>query len=194
MNDAKPAMPERIALLTFCAVPSFNLEIGPFLIARIASQNDPDLRPKQVRLKKDGSRLVPAKDNIEASAPSVAPMRTSHGSDAWRMAGRRKPVVNGRPDTPPFQRWFALALVTGDEEQDTVASDDRALQRAVDRLPGPIEIVSVEVDDPVGLDGSGTQAAIPTAVKRRLPMRDCRPGDGDRGTGCWNAAAEGRRR
>jgi len=38
MNDAKPAMPERIALLTFCAVPSLNLEIGPFLIVGIASQ------------------------------------------------------------------------------------------------------------------------------------------------------------
>jgi len=41
MNEAKPAMPDRIALLTFCAVPSLYLEIGPFLIARVASPEAP---------------------------------------------------------------------------------------------------------------------------------------------------------
>jgi hypothetical protein len=51
-NDETPAMPDRIALLTFCAVPSLNLEIGLFLVARFALPRDHGNRPKQVRLKK----------------------------------------------------------------------------------------------------------------------------------------------
>ena len=95
-------MPDRIALLTFCAVPSLNLEIGLFLVARFALPRDHGNRPKQVRLKKCGNRLIPAKNNVEAAAASVAPMRSPHRGDAGRMTGGGEPVMNGRPDPAPL--------------------------------------------------------------------------------------------
>ena len=95
-------MPDRIALLTFCAVPSLNLEIGLFLVARFALPRDHGNRPKQVRLKKCGNRLIPAKNNVEAATASVAPMRSPHRGDAGRMTGGGEPVMNGRPDPAPL--------------------------------------------------------------------------------------------
>jgi hypothetical protein len=43
-NDAMPAAPDRIALLTFCAVPSLNLEIclplAPTVASRVHAKQD----------------------------------------------------------------------------------------------------------------------------------------------------------
>ena len=164
-------MPDRIALLTFCAVPSLNLEIGLFLVARSARPRDHGNRPKQVRLKKCGNRLIPAKNYVEAATASVTPMRSPHGGDAGRMTGGGEPVMNGRPDPAPFQRRLALAFMPGDQEQNPVARGDRAFQCAVDRVPCPIKIMPVQVEGSIGLDPPRPQAAIPAAVEGRLLQR-----------------------
>lgn len=72
------------------------------------------------------------------------------------------------PNFAAFQRWFPSALMPGDKEQHSVASRNRPFERAVDRQPGVIETMTVEVEDPVGLDPSGTEAPIPLPVERRL--------------------------
>ena len=119
-----------------------------------------------MRLKKRGKRLASAKDNIEASASSVASMSAPHRGDPGRVAGNRQPVVNCRPDSTPFERRLAPSLMTRDQEQDPVARGDRSLQRPVDRLPGAVQAVAVEVQRAIRLDPSRPQPLVPASVKR----------------------------
>jgi hypothetical protein len=86
--------------------------------------------------------------------------------------------MNGGSDPPPFQRWLSFPFVTRDEEQDAITRRDRSLQCTVDRFPGPVEIMTVEIDDSVGLDAAGAKAPVPAAVESGMLVGDGRPGDG----------------
>lgn len=79
-------------------------------------------------------------------------MGPSHGSDFRSVARDSEPVVDGSADAAPLDRRIAGPLMAGDQEDDAFAVNDRLLQRPVDRLPGAIEVVTVEIDDPVGAD------------------------------------------
>ena len=56
--------------------------------------------------------------------------------------------------------------MSGDQEQDTVAGGDRALQSAIDRVPCAVKAMPMQVERAVGLDPARPQAAIPAAVER----------------------------
>ena len=101
----------------------------------------------------------------------MSTMGSPHSGDAPGMAGMCQPVVDGGPDPAPIKRRIALALVTCDKEDDAVACGDRALEAAVDRFPCAIEAVAVEVDRPVGLHASRSEAPIPTAIQCRALQR-----------------------
>ena len=75
----------------------------------------------------------------------MASMRASHGGDARRMAGHGKPVMDRRANTPPFKGWFSLALMAGNQEENSIARRNRALKRPVDRFPCAIEAVTMKV-------------------------------------------------
>lgn len=109
-------------------------------------------------------------------------VRAPYRGYAVGVAGRRQPVVNGGPDPASFQWRFPLALVTGDEEQNPVATGDGTLQRAIDGLPGAVEAVSVEVDNPVGLDAARAQTPVPTAIEGRVLVRNSQLGNRNGGT------------
>lgn len=76
---------------------------------------------------------------------------TPYRGDARGMARGRQPVMHRGPDSAPFERRIALALMAGYQQQDAVARRNRPFQRPVDRLPGPIQAVAMEIEDPVGL-------------------------------------------
>ena len=89
----------------------------------------------------------------------------------------REPAIDRRPDTPTDKRRIAFAAMAGDEQDETVAVGDRALQAAVDRLPCGIEAVSVKIDDPVGLDAAARQAAVPAGIEGDADITIRRIGD-----------------
>lgn len=122
--------------------------------------------PKQTGLKK-GGRSTPAKNDVEAAAAAVPAMRISYRRDARRVPGMGQPVVNDRPDPSALKRRIALPLMARNQQQNPLASDGRPLQRTVNRVPRPVEGVTMEVEHPIGLNSSGAQAAVPAAVQGR---------------------------
>jgi hypothetical protein len=63
-----------------------------------------------------------------------------------------KPVVHRGADAPALDRRVAGAMMAGNQKQDAIASVDGSFERAVDRLPGLIEVHSVQIERPIGLD------------------------------------------
>ena len=109
--------------------------------------------------------MTPQHD-IEAAAATMAPVCTPDRGDFRGMAGDRQPIVNRRPNAPALDRRLARAGMTGDEQDDAIATADGLVQAAVDRRPGPVKAVAMQVDDPIGLDRAAAQPAVPTAVER----------------------------
>ena len=89
--------------------------------------------------------------------------------------------MDRRSDLAALDRWFASAVVTGNEQHDPVPARDRVIESAVDRDPSLIEIVTVEVEDAIGFDIARQELAVPTAVQRHT-------GRGSSGSGTsWRA-------
>lgn len=108
------------------------------------------------------------KHDIEASAAAMTPMRAAHRGDVTAMARMGQPVMHGGADPPPRHRRFAAPFVTGDEQEQAVASGNRPLQREVDRDPCAIEVVAMQVEYPVGLYPPAAKAPIPAPVEGGL--------------------------
>lgn len=100
----------------------------------------------------------------------MAPVGGPHRRDARGMAGCSQPIVHGRANSAPFERRLALPFMAGNQEQNPIAARNRALQRPIDRFPGAIEAVAVQVERPVGLDLAGLQAPVPSAIEGRAVM------------------------
>jgi hypothetical protein len=83
------------------------------------------------------------------------------------MAGSRQPVVHRSAYSAAFQRRLALALMSGDQQQDPVSGSNRPLQSMVNCLPRTIEAVAMQIQRPVGHDPAGAKASVPAAVERR---------------------------
>ena len=115
--------------------------------------------------------LASAKDNIEASAATVAAVRAAHGGDARSVARGGEPVMDGGADSAPLDRRLAPALMAGNQQQDAVSGGDGLLERSVDRFPGAVEIVAVKVERAIGLDVAGAKTLVPTAIQGRCPQR-----------------------
>ena len=86
------------------------------------------------------------------------------------MTGNRQPVVNRGANPPPFEARLAASFMARNEEQNPVARRDRSLQRMVDRFPGAVEAVAVEVERPVRVNSPGPKAPIPAAIQRGVAM------------------------
>jgi hypothetical protein len=84
------------------------------------------------------------------------------------MARSRQPIMYRGADSAPFEGRFSLALMTRNQEQNTVARCDRALQHLINRYPGAIETMSVEVEHPIRNNPAGFQAPIPAAIQGGL--------------------------
>jgi hypothetical protein len=106
---------------------------------------------KRPELRKRAAKRLTAQDDVKAAAPAVAAMGAANGSDFLSVARRREPIVDGSANAPALDRRSAGTSVAGNQQQHPFAVNERLLQRPVDRLPGTLQVVAVEVDDPVGL-------------------------------------------
>jgi len=97
----------------------------------------------------------------------MPPVRATHSGNARCMARGRKPVMNCCSDFAAMDGRLAGAVVAGNEQHDPVAACDGLLQGAVDRVPGLIEIETVQVEDAIGFDIARPELAVPTAVQRQ---------------------------
>ena len=82
-------------------------------------------------------------------------MGAADRGDVPGMAGNCQPIVHSGSDSAPDERWVAAALMTGNQQDHSIVLRDRALQRPVDGLPGPVEAMAMEVEDAIGLDPAG---------------------------------------
>ena len=98
-------------------------------------------------------------------------MRAPDGGDIPSVAGSGQPGINGGPDPPTLDGRFARAMMTGDQEDHSIAGSDRPVELGVDCLPCAVEVQSVKIDDAVRLDGTRSQALVPAAVQRCSRVR-----------------------
>ena len=89
--------------------------------------------------------LRPAQDNVEASAAAMAPVCAADRRDVRRVPGRSQPIMDRRTDPAPLKGRVAGPRVAGNQEQNAVTCRDLSLKRAIDRLPGPVQAVPVQV-------------------------------------------------
>ena len=69
--------------------------------------------------------------------------------------------MDGGADAAAPHRRLACSGMASDQQDDPILVNDRLLERPVDRLPGTVEIVAVEVDDTVWLDIAGAKLSVP---------------------------------
>jgi hypothetical protein len=81
------------------------------------------------------------------------------------MARGGQPVVNGGSNAPALNRRLARTMMAGNQQNEPVATRDCLLDPPVDGSPGSIEIHSVKIEHPVGLDGSVAQSFVPASIK-----------------------------
>ena len=113
-------------------------------------------------------------NEVEAAASTMPAMGTANGGNAAGMAGRCKPVVDGGTNPSPLDRRVARPMMPGDQQQDTVAGRNRSFQGDVDRVPCPVEVHAMKIDNPVRLDRALAQCLVPAAVERRSDLgRGC---------------------
>ena len=94
----------------------------------------------------------------------MSAVRNPHRSDTSCMARSGQPVVYGGTDFPALNGRFSLALMPRNQQQNPVAGRDRALKCPVDRIPGAIEAMTMQVEDPIWVDPSQAKPAVPAAV------------------------------
>ncbi len=101
------------------------------------------------------------KDYIEASATPVTPMRGAHRGDFRGVTRRRQPVVNRGANPAARDWWFAAPFMPGDQQYHALARGDGALEGIIDRRPGAVKVMAVEVEGAVGADISRAEPLVP---------------------------------
>jgi hypothetical protein len=120
-------------------------------------------------------------------------MGSANRRDPGRVARCRKPVVNGGADLAAQDRRLARTMMARDEQDEAIPGIACAFQGDIDGPPGAVETVTVEVDDPVGLERAGAELPVPRPVERRSGTNGSPqflPGTG-RGTARGNASGGG---
>ena len=91
-------------------------------------------------------------------------MRAPYRSNARSMPGNGQPIVHGSPYPTPHQRGVTLALMARNQEQNAVSTSNGLFQRPIDRLPRPVERMTVKVEHPIRIEPAGAKAPVPTAI------------------------------
>jgi hypothetical protein len=76
--------------------------------------------------------------------------------------------MHGGSYSPSLERRLSLTLMPGDQQHHPVAGGNCAIQPFVDRLPGSVEAVAMEVEDHFRFDPPRPKSAIPAAIERRI--------------------------
>lgn len=93
-------------------------------------------------------------------------VRGSNRRDARGMPRRSQPVVHRFPDLAPPDGRVTRSGVAGYQQKHALAGVDRALEAPVDRPPCLIQVQAVEVENPVRLDGPGSEPPVPAGIER----------------------------
>lgn len=118
----------------------------------------------------------PAKDDIKASTPSVAPVRPAYRGDGPGMAAMGQPIVNNRPNLSALDGRLAFPLMSGNEQDDAVPVPDCLVEHMVDGGPRSVKRVAMKVKHPVDRNTSISDAFVPAPVQRRAGKRPRRRG------------------
>lgn len=105
-----------------------------------------------MRLRKGRKALDFTKNDVEAAASAVTAMRTPYRGNIRSMAGNCQPVMDSGPDPAAFERRFSPPFMARDQKENPVLGCNCSLQRSVDRFPGQIKTMAVEIEHSVGLD------------------------------------------
>ena len=62
--------------------------------------------------------------------------------------------MHGRTNFPALNRGFSGAMMSGNQKDNPIAGDFRALEGDIDRAPRLLEIKPVEIHDAIWLDGA----------------------------------------
>lgn len=71
--------------------------------------------------------------------------------DRTGMSGHCQPIVNGGANSAALDRRLATSMMTGDQQDETMARSDGSFERGIDGGPRIVERVTMQVHDPVGL-------------------------------------------
>ena len=93
--------------------------------------------------------------------PVSAPDRCNVGG----VARCRQPIVDCSTDAPTLNGWLARSMMPGNQQDDSVASNDRLLEPSVNRRPRTIEVHAMEIDRHIGLDIAASKTLIPTPIE-----------------------------
>ena len=119
-------------------------------------------------------------------------MGSANRGDPRRVTRCREPVVNGGADLATPDRRLARPMMARNEQDEAIPGIACAFQGDIDGPPSAVETVTVEVDDPVGLDRAGAELPVPCPVERRRGADGSQflPGTGS-GTARGNASGGG---
>ncbi len=98
----------------------------------------------------------------------MSPVRAPDRSDPRCMTRNCQPVVHRGPDSATGYGRLARTMVPSDQQQDTIPPGNCLIKRAVDRCPGAVQRVAVEIESSVRLDCSGSQPPLPVSVQRAM--------------------------
>lgn len=76
--------------------------------------------------------------------------------------------MDSGPNSSPFERRIGFAFMARDQQQNPVSGRNCALQRPIDRIPGAIKAVPMQVEHSVGIYPAGPEPPVPAAVERCL--------------------------
>ena len=91
----------------------------------------------------------------------MAAMGAANGGDLPSVARRGEPVVDRRANPPALDRRVAGPGVAGNQQKHPLGVNERVFKRPINGLPGALEVMAVQVDDPVGLNIARAQPAVP---------------------------------
>lgn len=75
--------------------------------------------------------------------------------------------MHGRTNFAALDRGLSGAMMSGNQKDNPIARDFRALEGDIDCAPRLLEIKPVEIHDAIWLDGAGAKLAVPSPVERR---------------------------
>lgn len=101
-------------------------------------------------------------------------MRGPDRGDRFTVARSRQPVMDQTPDAPP--PWTSGTrplpfgpIAPGNQQDNPLTGADRALEKAIDRVPGLIETHSMKVERAIGKDLARSNATFPVTIQIAVP-------------------------
>src|SRR5437870_2057325 len=87
------------------------------------------------------------------------------------MARSGEPVMHRGPDLAALGRRLSGTMVTGNQQQYTLAAGDRLIEASVNRGPGAVEVQTMEVEHAIRIGTPAGKLTVPAAVESSVRER-----------------------